>query len=332
VFRSGTWVLVLTAAAMAAAVAWRAPYLLKGLESRAHGDGQDPTTYGFDLDGALIPADQLIGGGVPREFLRALDEPPVMSVSEMEAIRWSGHGHAKMLVSDSRVIGVQIDGIARAYPLSVLNWHEVVNDTVAGHPIVVAYNPLSDAAAVFARRPDQRYGFSGLLHQSSSLIHDRQTLDLVSPLLGRVVAGPAVGEALIPVQAALVRWGDWVARHPDTEILKPDLLKKKLYKRKPYESYRGSDRLRFPVEPLPPQGLENKASVVAVEQGDRRAAWSVDEIYGHAGEDGRWEASFGGEPLVFETGTSPTVFTQAPDGARVVHCYRFAWHALHPTW
>jgi hypothetical protein len=327
------YVFVFGAVMILGIVAWRLPGIVRGLDSRAVGDGEDPATYGFDLGNARIPVDRIVGSGMPRDGLNPLDDPPVMSVAEMEQISWGGHGHGKFLVSDSRVVGVEIDGVARAYPLSMLNWHEIVNDTVAGVPIAVVYSPLSDVTGVFSRQRGGdvvSFGFSGLLYQSSALIHDREGGSLWSPLLGEAVAGPAGGEALDAVPAALVRWADWVARHPDTEILRPDRTMKRVYKRKPYESYRGSDRLHFPVEPLPPDGVKKKSCVIGVAHGGARDAYAVDDIYAHAGEHGSWQTEFQGQPLRFETGKPPTVFVDAPPGVRAVPCYRFAWHAHHP--
>jgi len=334
-FRNGSYVLVILAVLILAVIAWRAPGILAGLNSRAIGDGDDPATYGFDLSDLRLPTGELVGSGMPRDGLGPLDDPSTLTPEEADQIPWGGHGHGKFLVSGSRVIGVEIQGEARAYPLSILNWHEVVNDTIGGVPIAVVYNPLADAACAFERErggATARFGFSGLMHQSSALIYEPEgDGSLWSPLLGRAVSGPSAGQELDPVPAALVRWGDWLERHPDTTLIAPDLTRKRIYKRKPYESYRGSDRLRFPVDPLPQDDLPLKFPVVGVEQGGERVAYTVEGIYERAGEDGTWSTEQGGQPLTFETGTSPTVFVgEAAADARIVYGYRFAWYALYP--
>ncbi len=331
--REGGWVLLLCAVLMAAIAVWRLPSILSS--PGAVGDGEDPDSYGFDLAALTVDRGQLTGSGMPRDGLRALIDPPPSTVAEIDALSWGGHGHGHFLVPSDRVIGVEAGGEARAYPLSILNWHEVANDTLGGVPIVVTYNPLAEAAAVFDRRQagaTRTFAFSGLLLASSLLMYDREGETLWSPLLGAGIAGPAVGQELHPVEYALIRWGDWLGRHPDTTVMGPDLDLKRVYKRKPYESYRGSQLLRFPVQPTPDDpSIALKDPVVGVEIAGERRGFPVDRIYGRAGENGRWQTSLGGQPLTFETGTAPTVFVTAPEGtARVWYASWFAWYALHP--
>lgn len=334
--REGGWVIVLTLVAMAAIVAWRLPGILSGLDSRALGDGKTVESYGFDLSGCEVPAHLLATAGLPRDGIQPLNHPGTISPEEAAEIPWGGHGKGAFLIPSERVVGVELDGHARAYPLSILNWHEIANDRLAGRDIVVIYNPLADAVTVFDPTVDGRvleFGFSGLVYQSAALIYDRtETSSLWCPLLGQAVSGPAVGQTLQPIQASLVRWEDWLERHPDTGLVAPDLTRKKLYKRKPYESYRGADSLRYPVEPeLPAELRPNKAPVVVVEQGGERQVFGVEAIYEEVGDAATWTTELGGLPLIFETATSPSLFVSAAPDARVVHAYRFAWYALNPT-
>jgi hypothetical protein len=334
-WREGGWVFVLAVALMAAIMAWRLPGMLAS--EGAVGDGKDPASYGFDLSRLTVDGEQLTASGMPRDGLRALEDPPPATVAEIDALSWGGHGHGHFLVPDDRVIGVVAGGQARAYPLSILNWHEVANDTLGGVPIVVTYNPLAEAAAVFDRRVDgapRSFGFSGLLLASSLVMYDGggETSSLWAPLIGAGIGGPAAGEPLATVEYALVRWGDWLDRHPDTTVMAPDLDLKRVYKRKPYESYRGSQRLRFSVDPLPDDPeLALKDPVVAVEIAGSRQVFPVARIYERAGDGGSWRASLGGQSVEFQTGTSPTVFVTADGGtSRVWYASWFAWYALHP--
>ena len=340
--RDGGWVLLLAAVLMAGIVAWRTPVWLRS--GRAIGDGGDPATYRFDLSRCEVPIEQIVGAGMPRDGLQALVDPPSATVAEIDALSWGGgptgrHGHGRFLVPDDRVIGVHVGDESRAYPLSILNWHEVANDTVGGTPIAVTYNPLSDAVAVFDRRVGGevlQMRFSGLLFNSTLLVHDARdepaASSLWSQLLGRAVAGPAVGTELPMVGFAVVRWEDWLERHPETTVLWPDLALKRVYKRKPYESYRGSELLRFPVDRLAPDDVIGlKDPVIAVEIAGQRRVYPVAHVAAIAGEGGTWSTTLGGLRLGFETGTSPTVFVTAPTpGVRVWYASWFAWYALHP--
>ena len=335
-FREGGWVIALTLALMAAIVLWRLPIILTGLDSRALGDGKTVESYGFDLTDCRVPTRLIATGGLPRDGIQSLIRPATLTPEEASEVPWGGHGKGEFLIPSERVVGMEIHGEARAYPLSILNWHEVVIDRLGGRDILVVYNPLADSVAAFDPTVDGQlleFGFSGLVYQSAALIYDRgETPSLWCPLLGRAVAGPAAGVALEPVHASLARWEDWLERHPDTDLLAPDLARKKLYKRKPYESYRGSDSLRYPVEPALPEEMGlNKTPVVVVEQGGSRGVFRIATIYQLAGEGGIWETELGGQPVTFETATAPTVFVTPTPGARVVHTYLFAWYALNPA-
>ncbi len=82
----------------------------------------------FNLDKAIVPRDEILSGGPPKDGIPAIREPKFISP----------HG-ANFLSSDDQVIGLQIGGEAKAYPIKILNWHEVVNDTIKGIPVVVTF-------------------------------------------------------------------------------------------------------------------------------------------------------------------------------------------------
>ena len=94
---------------------------------------------GFKLDGASLPAAEIRSGGPPRDGIPSIDKPRFLSASD-----------ASYLVDEDRVLGIEIDGIARAYPIKILNWHEIVNDVIAGQHFVVTYCPLCGSGMVFA--------------------------------------------------------------------------------------------------------------------------------------------------------------------------------------
>jgi len=340
---SGGWVLLLAGALVLVILVWQVLLVLHSRGSQAVGDGRNPATYGFDLSTCLVPPDLLVGSGLPKDGLPVLDDPPVLTATQCDALNRELRGH--YLVSADRVIGVRIAGHARAYPLRVLNWHEIVNDTVGGVPVAVTYSPLCDSVVVFHRRINGetvRFGFSGLLYNSNLVMYDRRPAprgeSLWSQLQCRAVAGPAAADArrLQVLPAALVHWSDWRARHPDTEVLEPDLDRIKRYKRNPYGSYYGSQSLRFPVRPPPPEnGPLPKAPLVVVGAGGSRRAFLLDTIAGQAGPDGVWNTSVGGQPVVFTYRDAPPTVLLQPQPAsteswEVMHSFWFAWHATHP--
>jgi hypothetical protein len=134
---------------------------------------------------------------------------------------WSGVEAS--LEDDERVIGVTVDGVARAYPLAVLNWHEVVNDSFGG-PLLVTYCPLCGSGVTAERRVDGEetvFGVSGYLWMSDLVMYDRKTESLWSQVLGKAVQGPRTGTSLSLRPSSMTTWGQWREEHPDTTVLLP---------------------------------------------------------------------------------------------------------------
>ncbi len=336
--RSGGWVLVLMVVLMGAVLCWRLAMIVPNWNRRAIGDGRNVASYGFDLSVCLVPPEQIAAARMPRDGLPALVEPPTISAAEMDGLRL---GHGPFLTAEDRVIGVEVSGQARAYPLRIVMWHEVVNDTLGGVPLAVTYNPLCDAAVVFERRVNGRtctFGVSGLLYNSNLLLYDRQAQggeSLWSQLLLRAIAGPAAqrGEVLKPLPMRLLRWSDWRAMHPQTQVLAPDPLRRRLYRREAYSTYFASPRLEFPVAPLPPGPPgEYKLPCLAIRAGRGWRAIPLDLIARSAGPDGSWTAAIDGRQLRFEyRGAPPTAWVSEAGSGRAVECayaFRFAWYAI----
>ncbi|MHC4219089.1 MAG: DUF3179 domain-containing (seleno)protein [Planctomycetota bacterium] len=250
----------------------------------------------------------------------------------------------KFLVTTDRVIGVTVNGESRAYPIQILNCHEVVNDTLGGVPIVVTYNPPCDSAAAFERTANGEileFGVSGLLYNSNLVMYDRRPSaegeSLWSQLLGRAIAGPAAADDrhLPSLNTALVAWEDWIGAHPDTTVVDRDPRMIKRYKQTNYDGYFRSPRLRFPVDPLPPaDGPKTKDRVVIVSTDTARAVYPLAAIAGQAADDGSLRTALDGTHLHFRYRADPetVIVTAGPggDAIRAVHSFWFAWHAIHP--
>lgn len=338
-FRSGGWLLLALLLVCLSTVVFLGGQRLIGGWNRPVGDGSDPSSYGFDLTHLAVDPDLLVSSGQPRDGLRALVDPPVMDAGG--ARHWRENHRGKYLVPADRVIGVVRNGQARAYPLRVLNWHEIVNDHLGGDPIAVTYNPLCDSAVVFSRRRGEEvmeFGFSGLLYDSNLLLYDRRPAagdsSLWSQLLFRAISGPRRGAELEVLTSSVVRWDVWLSAYPDTTVLEPDPRLKHLYKRDPYEPYFGDERLRFPVPPLPHADRRLKTPLLVLLALGHERVLSHDELAQITGTSGRTEISMGDIRVGLQyTGEPSTVLVQpAPDGAPLgtVHCFRFAWEALHP--
>jgi hypothetical protein len=309
-FTAGGWVLIL-ACVGAAAVPIQVALHLGELRANRIGDGQDVSTYRFDLTKTLVPEGEIVAGGMWRDKLMAMGAkntaPAVWTVEEHDANR-SRRGRT-MLVGGDRVIGVEIGGESRAYPLMLLNWHEIVNDTLGGRKIAVTYHPLCDSVAVFDREVGDEvleFRVSGLLLRSNQLMYEHRpeigTESLWSQLKARAIAGPMAGTELETIPFTLCRWADWVEKHPATTVLAPKKELVREYGRKPYGSYFGKQVTRFEAKPWPPE--------------EGRAPWSRVVV----GEDG----------VVADYPLDPIVLKETPDPeSRPVrfHAFWWAWYA-----
>lgn len=249
---SGGWVLAAAGALAVLAAVWTI---------RSAGAPRATRGTSFDLTAARVPAERITPTGLGPDGIPSLDLPQVMRGADVATFNEEHRG--KYLVSEDRVIGVRIDGTARAYPLRVLNWHEVVNDVVSGVPIAVTYHPLCDSIVVFDRRSAGRtleLGTSGLLFESNLLLYDRRAdgvpSSLWSQLLAAAVAGPAAerGATLDVLPVSVLRWREWLALHPDTTVLRPDDQLLERYERDPYGNYYLTRKPRYPVAAYPPPG------------------------------------------------------------------------------
>ena len=317
-FRSGGWVLTVALVVSIAGTAWNLSPLWRRGRERPRGDGRTAASYGFDLADALVPKDRIVSSGMVADALPSIENPKTISFEELRAS--PDAGRQKLLVSSDEVIGVDLGGESRAYPLRMLAWHEIVNDTLGGVPIAVTYNPISGGMAVFDRRvrgTARTFGVSGLLYQSNLLLYDRcpghAGESLWSQLQARAVTGPeaAAASELALVPFALCRFAGWAAAYPGSTVLAPIEGETARYNSDPYASYLHSDALRFPVDPLPPAGtFPLKQPVFASPAGGR---WTVTPL---PRDDGgtRFES-------VGPLGTTPALGMVA---------YWFAWYATHP--
>lgn len=199
----------------------------------------EPLLNGFDLSGASIPAKAIERGGPPKDGIPAIDRPRFVSAA------------AAKLADDDRVLGIAREGIARAYPVRILNWHEVVNDRFGSRPVVVTYCPLCGTGMAFeppSATMASGFGVSGLLYNSDVLLYDRATQSLWSQILSTAVSGPLKGALLPSVPLSHTSWADWRRRHPGTEVLSADTGFERDYARDPYAGYDRVQQLMFDVQ------------------------------------------------------------------------------------
>ena len=196
----------------------------------------------METDGVkhLIPLDRIKGGGPPKDGIPSIDNPVFADVQS-----------SQFMSNSDTVIGLEINGEAKAYPIFILVWHEIVNDQVGDTPVSVTYCPLCYTNQVFERIIDGQeveFGTSGKLYNSNLLMYDRLTESYWSQALGMAVKGELSGYRLNLVPFDVITWGDWKKLHPDTLVLTTDTGYIRSYATDPYGNYYTEPRIMFPVE------------------------------------------------------------------------------------
>lgn len=200
---------------------------------------------------------EILSGGPPKDGIPPIDDPQFIPVADVAD-----------LTDRDPVIGLNVNGDARAYPLSVMTWHEIVNDKVGGTPVTVTYCPLCNAAIVFDARVDGKalsFGTTGKLRNSDLIMYDRGTESWWQQFIGEGIAGAYTGQKLKLLPARLESWKEFRQRHPGGKVLVPNNDRMRDYGRNPYVNYDLASR-PFLYDGSMPQGIEPMARVVVIRQ------------------------------------------------------------------
>lgn len=182
-----------------------------------------------DFTNRNIPFGEILSGGPPKDGIPSIDNPKFISIVE-----------ATHLKDREPVIGFSYNGEAKAYPLQVMTWHEIVNDTVGGHTFGVTYCPLCNAAIVFDAEFDgvkHDFGTTGRLRNSDLLMYDRQTESWWQQFSGEAVIGEYTGKKLKIAPSRLESWASFKERFPGGKVLVPNNPSLRNYGRNPYANY-----------------------------------------------------------------------------------------------
>ncbi len=298
-----------------------------------------------DFSRSSVDYAEILSGGPPKDGIPPIDNPKFESVSSVANL------------SDREpVIGLSINGDARAYPLRILTWHEIVNDKVGGTPVTVTYCPLCNAAIVFDARVDgeaMSFGTTGKLRNSDLIMYDRKTESWWQQFVGESIVGQHLGKKLKLVPAHLESWLDFRSRHPQGKVLVPNNLNMRPYGRNPYVNY-DIATTPFLYRGSMPEGISPMARVVVVRRNGDGG--------GGGGGDGDGEPivvalellrksanmKLGSVQLSWKSGQASALHTseiaegrdvgtvsvtRIPDGADVAYDVTFAFvaHAFHPN-
>jgi hypothetical protein len=188
------------------------------------------SSWATDWTQHTINYDEILSGGPPRDGIPSIDQPKFVDYAD--ANLW--------LMDTEPVIALEIDNHARAYPLQILMWHEIVNDELGGIPVLVTYCPLCNSALVFDRTVNgtvYEFGTSGLLRNSDLIMYDRTTESLWQQFTGEGIVGEHAGDRLTFLPASIISFADFKAAYPQGHVLSRETGFNRDYGTNPYTGY-----------------------------------------------------------------------------------------------
>lgn len=207
---------------------------------------------------ALIDLNELKPGGPPKDGIPSIDNPEFIS-----------GGAARSWISDKEpVIAVEYEGEARAYPLQILIWHEIVNDRINGKPVLATFCPLCYSALVFDRTVNGEvleFGVSGFLRHSDLVMFDRKTETLWQQVTGKALVGDYVGTRLKQIPSQIISFAQFRESYPDGKVLSRNTGYERTYGTNPYAGY--DDINNTPFVAIDTGGLPPMEKVIGVKAG-----------------------------------------------------------------
>ena len=276
----------------------------------------------WDFSKHSVPVDEILSGGPPKDGIPAIDRPRFVS-----ATKASG----SFLDDGDRVLALVVNGKKKAYPLKILNWHEIANDRIGGRNVVVSFCPLCGTGMVFdakAAGKQLNFGVSGMLYRSDMLLYDRQTESLWSQIKQEAVAGKLTGTRLQLIPSTQTTWGAWKKKHPDTLVLSTRTGYDRNYEQDPYEGYDTSRGVFFPVGKID-RRYHPKEQVIGVELEGVTKAYPFSELAkvktpfkDKVGKKTVW--------VVYDSKSrTATIKDAAGKELPSVVAFWFAWHVFH---
>ncbi|MFQ5794333.1 MAG: DUF3179 domain-containing protein [Candidatus Bipolaricaulia bacterium] len=223
-----------------------------------------------DTPAVVDPRELILGCLAGKDCIPSIDNPQFTSVKQAD--QW---------VHNENLVLVAIhNGITKAYPIRILNWHEIVNDDFNGVPVAVTYCPLCNSGAAFIRilnGAPVEFGVSGRLRNSDLVMFDRTTETLWQQITGEGLIGSLAGELLEKIPVDMVLWGDWKEANPDAQVLSRQTGFARDYNADPYDGYKVSDDVSFGTR-FTDQRLRPKENVIGVVVNGQAKAYTVEAL------------------------------------------------------
>jgi Protein of unknown function (DUF3179) len=183
-----------------------------------------------DFERASVKFSDIMAGGPPKDGIPSIDQPKFIAVAKSD------------LPANEPVIGLMVKGVARAYPLRILTWHEIVNDEIGGVPVIVTYCPLCNTAIVYDRRfkgnkDAPTFGTSGMLLKSNLVMYDRGSETWWQQFTGTGIVGRYDRTKLKALPSRLESFDSFKKRFPKGAVLVPNNPGARPYGNNPYKGY-----------------------------------------------------------------------------------------------
>ena len=269
----------------------------------------------------IVDPAKIKSGGPPKDGIPSIDDPKFISVAAAD----------KAIKDNELVLARNYKGVKRVYPLQIMVWHEIVNDTVAGTPLAITYCPLCGSGIAFERKIDGEeveFGTSGKLYNSNLVMYDRKTNSYWTQIGGRAIVGELSGKKLKAVPIDTVVWRDWKKAHPDAEVLSQDTGFDRAYGQDPYGNYYEDSFVLFPLENRDDR-VHPKTVIFGIEIDGKFKAYPEDALK----KNSAIRDKFAGAEIEVKRRPDGTVrVTNLDTGKRVVkqRDFWFAWYAFHP--
>jgi hypothetical protein len=241
------------------------------------GDGFDNTLVSAlqipdhpSFDPPLVDLNRVLSGGPPPDGIPPIDDPIFQTANTVNWLR-----------CNEPVLSLSVNGEARAYPVQIMTWHELVNDTFGEVPVTVSYCPLCNSALSYRRDPDGRvvtFGTSGRLFNSSLVMYDRETQSLWTHFNGAAVAGELVGTELELLPMQTTSWASFIQQNPEGLVLTRETGHDRRYGQNPYSGYDNVDTDPFAFDQEADPRLPAKQRIVGIRRGADSAAVVLDDV------------------------------------------------------
>lgn len=288
------------------------------LNTPVHGRGYN----GFDTSDSSIPKRLIKNGGPGKDGIPSINRPRFITGSQ-----------ADFLKNSDRILGVALDSEVKAYPIKILDRHEIVNDRFGDRAVVITYCPLCGSGMAFDADigGPKTFGVSGLLYNSDVLLFDRQTESLWSQIAMKAISGPMRGMKLSPIPTRLTTWEQWRNEFPNSTVLSNNqgIYRPAIYEQVVYPGYEANDRIWFPVTSKS-DALEPKARVIGLTIGDSSKAYPYSSL---EAENGEVHDTLAGVAIRIEfdpRSNTATIYDESGNELPGFSMYWFAWYAFNP--